>query len=369
MSVFPFFAPPVLAKGYSGLEAMMSMGQCTGSWGARSAGIAWPSANLAMYFPFRVFRPTLITGVDIFNGGTVSGNGDIGIYSQDGILLTSTGSTALTGANASQTFDFADITLGRGNYYVGVAVSNTTHTFKGSSSMSAALCRVMGALQQATAFPLPTTMTPATFSNAYLPVLALRLMFSKQTVALGDDIYLPPFPNIYPFSLESLGGQLLSSESGALQAAASGTWPAANDAVLIPFFLSAPTRIQRLFCYNGATAAGNIDLGIYAATDGATDMTLLVSSGSTAQSGTNTLQTVSIDITIGPGTFYFGLAASSASATFFRNTLDGIAVFGTNGEGGMLYRTTSFPLPTTITTNDVAPNFMPVVGLAQGTVI
>src|SRR5688500_5012668 len=62
-----------------------------------AASAAWPSANLALYVPILI--PERIT-VDRFfshNGAAVGDNLDLGLYTEDGTRVVSTGSTAQSG--------------------------------------------------------------------------------------------------------------------------------------------------------------------------------------------------------------------------------------------------------------------------------
>lgn len=97
---------------------------------------------------------------------------------------------------------------------------------------------------------------------------------------------------------------------------ASGTFGAATgDAVLAPFTIPGPCLINSIWWYNGNTAAGNIDAGIYTANTGGTTITRLCSTGAVAQSGTATLQSTNITAASGirlePGTYYLAISNST----------------------------------------------------------
>lgn len=136
---------------------------------------------------------------------------------------------------------------------------------------------------------------------------------------------------------------------------ASAVWPSANRAILVPMYLSDTTLVPSLFADNGATAAGNLDLGIY--TEG---FARIVSKGSTAQSGTDAPQSFDItDVTLAPGRYYLALASDSASATFLRYSVPVYALKAM----GVLQMTSAFPLPATITPEAVASAYVPFAGL------
>lgn len=86
-----------------------------------------------------------------------------------------------------------------------------------------------------------------------------------------------------------------------------------QDARYVPFKLQHGVTVVKLMTYNGSTANGNTDVGIYNRGG-----VLLLSTGATAQSGTNTWQEFDItDRYLPPGLYYFGLISSSGTATFF----------------------------------------------------
>lgn len=140
---------------------------------ATSSDAAWPSANLAIFCPLTLFSETLITNFGVVNGGTVSGNIDVGIYSKDGVRLCSSGSTAQGSTFSWQVLNTADVQLGTGLFYIAMAVDNTTSVFSRFTMASASFFKVMGFAEMASAFPLPATATFASVSNAYWPGVSL----------------------------------------------------------------------------------------------------------------------------------------------------------------------------------------------------
>lgn len=137
------------------------------------------SANLAIYFPVIIEAPFLVKKMWTHNGGTVSGNIDMGIYTAGGAKLYSTGSTAQSGTSAVQS-----VTLGTplflvpDLYYLAIAADNTTAQIMGTPH-SAEDLRRMGLFTQATAFPLPTT---ATFASNTLAVKVALVGITNRTV-------------------------------------------------------------------------------------------------------------------------------------------------------------------------------------------
>ena len=143
---------------------------------------------------------------------------------------------------------------------------------------------------------------------------------------------------VHPWSMLSLGEELAVNH---LVAAASAVWPSANRALYIPFWLPTPITAVQMFSYNGATASGNIDVGIYAE-----DGTRIVSAGSTAQAGTNALQAFDItDTLIGPGRYYLAIAMDNTTGTLFQAAYAARFMAG----HGCFTQASAFPLPAVAT--------------------
>jgi len=128
---------------------------------------SWSTANMALYVPFYVNDIGLVVEqFSVQNGGTISGNFDIGIY--DAVTLAkiiSTGSTAQAGTNAVQFVNVADTPIGPpGWYLLAMACDNTTAQFP-MPSIDGINLAAAGVSIQTSAFPLPSTATPATPSN------------------------------------------------------------------------------------------------------------------------------------------------------------------------------------------------------------
>lgn len=130
------------------------------------AGVAWPAANQAIYIPFVIYEPTVIKTLYTYNGGAVSGNADVGIYSEDGTRLTSTGSTALSGANTQQVYNIDDITLGPGRYYIALALNGTSSSIYFTTGLPRQhQMKMAGVKTETSAFPLPATATFSVYSS------------------------------------------------------------------------------------------------------------------------------------------------------------------------------------------------------------
>lgn len=118
----------------------------------------------------------------------------------------------------------------------------------------------------------------------------------------------PPLAVISTCSRHSIGGH-----NGAQNNPGTAGWPAANRALFVPFRISAPFLVRRIF-WNQAGVAGNVDAGVYAS-DGAGGGVRLFSIGSTGASGSNALQGVNLGTPyrLDAGCWYFAMNASSTS--------------------------------------------------------
>lgn len=142
------------------------------SGGVVFASTTYPTANLAIYIPFVIDEPLTVQRLFWANGTVASGNVDIGVYSVDGTRLVSSGSTAQSGPNAHQSVDVTDTLLGRGVYYIGVSMDNTTGTlFRRNAAANDN--KIVGCAQEASAFPLPATATFATITTGFFPLVGV----------------------------------------------------------------------------------------------------------------------------------------------------------------------------------------------------
>lgn len=146
-----------------------AIGYAVNSQNAVSA--TWPSANLAIYVPVRI--PVPITG-QLFhwiNGAIVSGNVDVGLYTEDGVKITSTGATAQAVISTTQSVDVTDFALSPNVYYLAIAMDNTTGALA-RQQPAAAVAAAMGlyGCAQEAVFPLPATATFASLAFSYIPL-------------------------------------------------------------------------------------------------------------------------------------------------------------------------------------------------------
>lgn len=135
----------------------------------------WPTANKAFMYRFRVAsRRFPVKRLGVVNGGTISGNLDMGIYDMRGRRIVSKGSTAHAGASVTQWLDVTDVDLSPGrDYLMAIAFDNTTATIFRYSSISIQLLRELGAFVQSASFPLPSTITLDPIDATYIPLIAV----------------------------------------------------------------------------------------------------------------------------------------------------------------------------------------------------
>jgi len=96
----------------------------------------------------------------------------------------------------------------------------------------------------------------------------------------------------------------------------STAWPAANLAIFFPLYVIEPVTIYRVSWENGATANGNIDVGLYEV-----GLNRLVNTGTVAQAGTSTIQTADLaDTTLKAGTYWGAIQGSATTITMAVNT-------------------------------------------------
>lgn len=135
---------------------------------------AWPVANDALFVPFVLQRTIFVKRMYTVNGSVASGNVDVGIYSIDGKKMIAKGSTAQSGTAALQFYDITDQYITPGQYYMAVAMDNTTGRI-GRFNISIIRQQVYGVFKMASAFPLPDTATFATVTNTIIPSIGMEL--------------------------------------------------------------------------------------------------------------------------------------------------------------------------------------------------
>lgn len=126
-----------------------------------AASTTWPTANLAMLVPFSLAYRVTVHRMWMFNGSSVAGNIDIGVYDTSGTRLGSTGSTAQSGTSVPQNVNSTDFDIGPGVFYMALACSSTSaNIFAASASTGGEpILASMGLVKVASSFPLPSSLT------------------------------------------------------------------------------------------------------------------------------------------------------------------------------------------------------------------
>lgn len=131
------------------------------------ASIAVLDAALRVYYiPVRVPHRLPIRRVQWWNGNLTTGTVDVGIYTESGVLLISTGATS-TGLSSNWQSVAMSTVLPRGRYYIGFVATSATQQFmvRSYASNGTIALRSAGVLQQTVATGvLATSASPATFA-------------------------------------------------------------------------------------------------------------------------------------------------------------------------------------------------------------
>lgn len=165
--------PPLFISSFSRYMSVVELGAAL----VPTAALTWPAANQAFYYPLSLPWPYPVRRVFWANGSSVTTtNFDLGIYTADGTKIYSTGSTAASGVSVLQyVTPSPDFVLSPGRYYLAMACSTNTASRGGTGhgGLSPAVAALAGMLIQATALPLPATMTPATAGTTVIPVCGI----------------------------------------------------------------------------------------------------------------------------------------------------------------------------------------------------
>jgi len=140
------------------------------------------------------------------------------------------------------------------------------------------------------------------------------------------------------------------------------TW-VANLAIYVPFVLARPKLVAQMFWANAGTVGGNSDVGVY--DEG---LNKIISTGSTANSGTSTLQTVNVtDTMLQAGRYWLALASDSSTQIYLGDSIIaraqdywGIKQQASGWSSGLL-TTPTFAVP--------AQTLLPLYGFTPGSVI
>lgn len=137
---------------------------------APTSGVMQAVAGQTCLIGFTLPGPYTVRAFYVYNGSTVSGNIDCGIYQINPGQTTlsrvvSTGATAQSGASSVQTITCTATRLDRGTYYMALNSTSATSTFF-SLVPTFGMAGGMGCHISTNVSNLPATITPATWSNA-----------------------------------------------------------------------------------------------------------------------------------------------------------------------------------------------------------
>ncbi len=175
MSDFPSarYELPIISS-YGACGAAFSVAIFNSVITAGGGAALWPSANLALYFPFRLSAPYVMRTMWWANGTAVAGSVDAGIYGRDGTKLYSTGLTAQAGTSTVQSVSLATpLCLQPDMYYMAMNSSAGSATFN-RTAYGVEQSKSGGFAQQAVgAVTLPATASMAAIATAYQPLFGI----------------------------------------------------------------------------------------------------------------------------------------------------------------------------------------------------
>lgn len=145
---------------------LTALGTAAVSWAIGT----WSTAADRAYYVPQLFPVRCTLYALRFQAGNGTGNYDIGVYDAAGTRLASSGSTAMTAAG-TKTLSLADISVTAGTLlYAAIALSSTSGSSGRIAYSVAAPTLAIGQMEESSALPLPSTMTPVVSTNASLPI-------------------------------------------------------------------------------------------------------------------------------------------------------------------------------------------------------
>jgi hypothetical protein len=334
----------------------INSGNGAGCIASMGTDLSWSSANGIVYSPISIDVPVSVTAFTIFNGSVIAGGHfDMGLYTADGRLLASLGSTAQAGTSVYQTTSISAFNAGPGLYYLAVQLDGTTK-ITGKAFSPIGFARAMGFLEQlAGGFGLSGNASPATFAASATMVNIPQCGMTVSEIGTGLTRWVQP-ATVHCHGIFAAGETIGAIGRAMVDNAISGGWANANRATYVPFNLPDTITLTQFYLLNGAgAAAGNVDVGVYSA-----DGRLIIGVGGVAQSNAvaNTFQVMDVaDTELGPGPYFLGTVCSSTSTTVFRSA--GAAQF----IEGVQEQATAYPLPATATfSNTISNSVIPVSG-------
>jgi len=139
-------------------------------------------------------------------------------------------------------------------------------------------------------------------------------------------------------------------ETGVLTLWTGAAWSTANLAVYTPIYVPKPMSLTQLGVFHGGVVSGNIDVGIFLPDSEGKPGARLVSKGSTAQAGINSLVLHNTADVWVDGLVYLACALDNNTGQLMR--LVALAADGSGpNEGSIFTQAAAFPLPANATPN------------------
>lgn len=163
--------------------------------------------------------------------------------------------------------------------------------------------------------------------------------------------------NIWTQSLETFAPILDSRGDGGPNSLA---WPLANLALFLPFATARKMTVSEVWWWNGTTAGGNVDVGIYDRAG-----TRIQSLGSTARGSVSTVvsSTTWTDLILEAGEYYMAFAVNGTNNIQATGSAAGLCE-----ALGICEMTSAFALPATATLSRTTRAYIPAFGLRCSTV-
>lgn len=185
--------------------------------------------------------------------------------------------------------------------------------------------------------------------------MAFRNLYSDDATFKADDI------TIWPFGLNSIDPFISIGDTGITLLSAGGTWPIANLALFVPFWIARPFVAVEAFAWIDISS-GNLDIGIYDA-NGQRETSL----GTTASPGAG-LRIFDLipDITLPRGVHYLAMVADNIVIQLRRATVTTVQIIEASG---MAQQAAALPLPANAILARIASNYIPAFGISGRVVL
>lgn len=146
------------------LHSWQDMPELLGSVASGNTSASWPGAMPNDAWISRIWNPEEFEAnfAYVFNGTTAGGNIDIGLYTEAGDRIVSTGSTAQVGNAQTQFIAIPDTVIPRGVLLLAMAADSTSVQINkpnfATTTFRAGQLDVLGWAQAQSSMPLPTTL-------------------------------------------------------------------------------------------------------------------------------------------------------------------------------------------------------------------